>query len=278
MSSSLFSSILPLKPAPSDEMEKLPGYDEATRSTPTETSSVFDGATKSPSLKYALISIAWTDRIRLLRFPEHTTERISAVLRAAWPKGIQHVKLVADHPEIKLKGNPFSYAQDDEKIAIRRCFLEIFDVLAQEGWGVHPVLAGTGRIGTFGSKAEKDCIVFQRQPAQRLSWMCVSFDSSSYIHLINSPPEFGQSIIQVFGDRVEKCNRDLVSGNFEIKFRDGPWSGSFKNAVSSRLIILDVLRCLEEHGYALCASVDFDNGSGGSVYKSSANTWFCCRS
>lgn len=98
------------------------------------------------------------------------------------------------------------------------------------------------------------------------------------MHLIDAPLQLARSVIDMFGDKVERCNQDLVSGNFELKLRGNPWSrSSTDGAVQGRLILLDVLRCLQGHGYALSASLNLDDGDGGSLYHSSGGIWFCCR-
>ncbi|KAL3478895.1 hypothetical protein BJX99DRAFT_256100 [Aspergillus californicus] len=58
-----------------------------------------------------------------------------------------------------------------------------------------------------------------------LSWLCISFDSADLLHLINAPTELATALIDFFGERIEKCDKDFVSGNFELKFKDSPWLG-----------------------------------------------------
>ena len=117
--------------------------------------------------------------------------------------------------------------------------------------------------------------VFQRGDPADLSWLCISYDSKDLVHLINTPPEMAACFMAVFGDKIERCSHDLVSGIYEVQFKDMPWSS--RNRMASRLIVLDVLRCLDMQGYMLSASLDLDDGNGGSLFKSSGETWFCCR-
>jgi hypothetical protein len=106
----------------------------------------------------------------------------------------------------------------------------------------------------------------------------MSFDSRDLIHLINAPAQLALAIITAFGDKIETCNQDLVSGNFEIKFRDNIWwQPTKKGAVESRLVILQMLQCLDDNGFKLYTSVDLDNGTGGNVYQSSGEIWYCCQ-
>ncbi|KAF7591215.1 hypothetical protein BBP40_001874 [Aspergillus hancockii] len=221
-----------------------PSYHEAAGTSSTTTPNPDTKAppkTQPSQPRYALISISWTDRLRLMRFPEPLTARMSETIQDCWPKGIQNVKTYHESIEFKLKGNPFAHGMDEEKIAIRKVILGILDTLAREGWGVHPGAGGLGRIGNYESLGEK-------------------------------------GLIEAFGERIQSCNQDLVSGSFEVKFKGTLWSKtSGEGAVQSRLAILDVLQCLEDQGFALCSSLDLDHGSGGNLYKSSGETWFCCR-
>lgn len=276
--------------------DEPPGYHEVTGST-----SATPPPQEKPSSKYALLSISWTDRIRLMRFPDDPASRVLEILRTSWPKGIQDVKPFDETVEIKLRGNPFAHGMDEEKIAIRKVLLAILETLAKDGWSVMPA-GGLGRIGNHGPHGEKgvsgenqdalitrkflrntdknvDSVVFQQQHPQDLSLFCISFDSSNLMHLINAPSHLARSIIDTFGDKIETCNQDLVSNNFEIKFKDNPFAQpTKKGALQARLVVLQMLQCLDENGFKLYTSLDIDNGTGGVKYSSSAEVWFCCHS
>ncbi|KAB8215047.1 hypothetical protein BDV33DRAFT_181491 [Aspergillus novoparasiticus] len=260
--------------------DEPPAYEETTGSSSTaipgdNKAQLQDEYTRS---KYGLISFSGYDRVRLMRFPESIVALVSETLQKHWPKGIQKVKAYYESTEFKLRGNPFEHGDDDEKVALRNAILGLLDALAREGWGVHPAAGGLGRIGNYKSLGQKDSLIFKRQAPQQLSWMCISFDSDDLMHLINAPSELALSLVAVFGDRIKNCNQDLVTGAFEVKFQRKLWSKySEEGAVMSRVAILDVLQCLEGQGFTLCSSLDIDYGNGGEVYKSSGETWFCCR-
>ncbi|KAE8350527.1 hypothetical protein BDV28DRAFT_138955 [Aspergillus coremiiformis] len=244
-----------------------PTYTEATTTSPNKPTNTHP--------KHAMLSITSNDRIRLLRFPDATITTISETLPTLWPKGIQNTRSHHETTEFKLRGNPFTHGPDEEKLAVRKLLLGLLDRFARTGWGVH---AGLGRIGNYASVGEKDSVVFVRQTPRVLSWLCVSFDAADLMHVIGAPGELGGAFLEVFGDRIISCNRDLVSGSFEVRFRGGVWSKSGgAGPVLSRLVVLDVLRCLEDLGYMLCVSLDVDSGVGGDFYRSSGETWFCCR-
>ncbi|KAE8388467.1 hypothetical protein BDV23DRAFT_159123 [Aspergillus alliaceus] len=260
--------------------DQPPAYHEAARSSATPAAVDKKAQLNQNGIlpRYALLSISWTDRIRLMRFPEPLVARVTEILEKLWTKGIQNVKSQSEGVEFKLRGTPFSHSGDEEKIAVRKLMLGILDGLAREGWGVHPGAGGLGKIGNYSSLGEKGSVIFQPQQPQQLSWLCISFDSQDLIHLMNAPIELAMSLIGVLEERIQTCNQDLVSGTFELKFKKNLWKkSSSEGAVQSRLVALDVLQCLESQGYSLCASVDLDHGDGGDLYQSSADIWFCCR-
>ncbi|OJJ51729.1 hypothetical protein ASPZODRAFT_127856 [Penicilliopsis zonata CBS 506.65] len=248
--------------------DKPPTYHEATSMA----------SPRMEGIQIVLMYFSWTDRIRLLGFPDNLQARVTEVLRRSWPKGIQDVRPFDESMEIKLRGNPFAHGGDEEKIAIRRVVLDLLDMFAKEGWGVGPVAGGLGRLGNYQAYGEKASLVLQRQLPQERLWLCVSFDSRDLIHLVNAPAHLAKAMCKAFGDRIEGCYQDFVSENFELRLKDAVWSQPTpKGAVQSRLIALQVLRCLHEQGYSLCASLDLDHGLGGTLYLSSGEIWFCCR-
>jgi hypothetical protein len=107
-----------------------------------------------PSTNYALLSFSWTDKIRLMHFPDLLTARVVDLIREEWTKGVQDVKPLEESLEIKLRGNPFAHGMDEEKIAIRKLLISILAMLAKEGWCLAPV-GGLGRIGNYGPHGEK---------------------------------------------------------------------------------------------------------------------------
>ncbi|KAL4881737.1 hypothetical protein BJY04DRAFT_188039 [Aspergillus karnatakaensis] len=269
-----------------------PNYAEAIR-TPSSRSSTISSAPsttttttyndhdrtplKGHETRFAMLSFAQTDRIRFLRFPEPITALASEVIQGLWPKGIQKVQTYDESLELKLKGNPLGYADDAEKVAIRVTLMGILNAFAKEGWCVVPT-GRVARMGNYGSWGQKDSLIFHYQQPRAFSWLCISFDSSDLLHLINAPTELATALINHFGDRVEACNKDFVSGNFELKFKGNPWNkSSGKGSVQSRLIILDLMQCLEEQGYSMSTGLDIDGGSGGSTYQSNGELWFWYR-
>ncbi|KAF9895112.1 hypothetical protein FE257_000014 [Aspergillus nanangensis] len=255
--------------------DQPPGYQEATSSIPPSAAHAEAQAPlKGQDTRYAMLTLAGGDRIRLLRFPEPITAVISEVTQQAWPKGIQAVRPAGESLEIKFKGNPFTYDGDPEKIAIRLVLLGVLDALATEGWGVLPAAGGLGRLGkTDGTLVHKENLIFRRVEPRSLSWLCLSFDSGNLLHLMRATDQLATGIMAVFAGKVEQCNKDLVSGHFEIKLAGKPWNGSGDTG----LLVMDLLQCLNDHGYILGSSVELDGGNGGDSYKTNGEVWFCYR-
>jgi hypothetical protein len=149
--------------------EEPPNYAEATAasahpspsitSTPSNATSTSLADARAPlkgsDTKYAMLSIAGSDRIRLLRFPEPMTALLSEIVQGLWPKGIQKVQKFDESLELKLRGNPFAYGQDEEKVAIRITLMGILNAFSKEGWVVPPSGGRIGRLGNYGSYGQK---------------------------------------------------------------------------------------------------------------------------
>ncbi|KAL2822978.1 hypothetical protein BJX63DRAFT_417378 [Aspergillus granulosus] len=260
--------------------EEPPNYDEATRpvqSTGVETS--LEGHNNPDEHQFAMISFAWTDRIRLIRFPEPIISLVCEVLRKLWPKGIQKAQEFDESVEIKLRGNPFHHGADDEKLAIRISLMGVLNELAKEGWQMMPGAGGrVTRLGNYAPFGQKETWIFSLQEPRALSWLCVSFVQADLLHLINASSDLATSIISTFGNKVEKCNQDYVSGSFEVKFRHSPWAQPTpKGSIQSRILALDLAQCLSKQGYQMCTGLDLDGGAGGINYQSTGDVWFWCR-
>jgi hypothetical protein len=105
--------------------------------------------------------------------------------------------------------------------------------------------------------------------------MSISFDRGDLLHLIDAPQDLGRALVQAYGSKVQ--NYQANGSVFEIKFRGYPWRANGTETVHTRLILLTLLECLEQHGFSLYASIDQDNGPGGDSRASEADTWFCNR-
>ncbi|KAL3429276.1 hypothetical protein BDV09DRAFT_200762 [Aspergillus tetrazonus] len=254
----------------------IPSVSISLSSTTATETSPKGGDTSS---SFAMLSLGDSDKLRFIRFPDHLIVIASEVITRLWPKGIQKTQNFDESVQFKLKGNPLRYSFDGEKAAIRVTIMGLLNAFAKEGWVVLPA----GKVGRMGrgdsqSYGQGDSLVFHRQHPQSRSWLCVSFDSADLLHLLNAPAELTTFILASFGDRIEKCNKDFVSGNFELKFKGNPWTKTgAKGAVQCRLILLDLMQCFEEHGYTMCTALDIDGGLGGTEYKSNGEAWFWYR-
>ncbi|KAL4900435.1 hypothetical protein BDW74DRAFT_161929 [Aspergillus multicolor] len=286
-----------LSTAPGPNPNPSPGYDltrapshTSTLSIPATTLSLSStsasttaGATQPPPKSHAstlaMLSLNDSDKLRFIRFPEPLTALASEVIKALWPKGIQNVHKYDESLEFKLRGNPLGYGGDKEKIAIRVTLMGLLDAFAKEGWSVLSSPGGRiSRMGDYKSYGQGDSLIFQRQSARSYSWLCISFDGADLIHLLNASTELATALISNFGDRIEKCNKDFVSGTFELKVRGTLWTRmSGKGAVQARLLALDLMQILHEHGYNMATALDIDHGDGGSEYESSGECWFWYR-
>ena len=214
-----------------------------------------------------------TDRIRLLNFPREDHSRVKTLVEAAWPNGIQNERIYSSSYELKLSGNPWgrnSWGQST-MFESRRLMCAILAGLFDMGW----VLKAAVDISK--KEFDKDTLLFRRQqpPPPRCHWICVNFTGHDLLHLLDAPPELGLSLVQLYGERVQRY--DARGRAFEIKFRGYPWRANGEETVRTREILLLLLQCLEQHGFSLYTSVDQDTGPSSDSHSSEADTWYCNR-
>ncbi len=57
--------------------------------------------------QHACITLNWTDRLRLIRFPLAIIDVVRQAILVSWRRGLQNEKLCAGAYEFKLSGNPW---------------------------------------------------------------------------------------------------------------------------------------------------------------------------
>lgn len=137
-------------------VEEPPNYDEAIASANSMAGEMgVQTSMRGNDTRFAMISFAWTDRIRLIRFPEPIISLITEVLQKLWHKGIQKAQPFEGSFEIKLRGNPFHHGADDEKLAVRVSLMGILNALAKEGWYIVPAGGRVTRLGNYAPFGQK---------------------------------------------------------------------------------------------------------------------------
>jgi hypothetical protein len=68
--------------------------------------------------QHACLTLNWTDRIRLIRFPPAIIDAVRQAIRVSWRRGLQNERMYAGAYEFKLAGNPW-YGQGCEAVESR---------------------------------------------------------------------------------------------------------------------------------------------------------------
>ncbi|OJD28100.1 hypothetical protein ACJ73_00497 [Blastomyces percursus] len=256
-----------------------PGSDAKLDIANTQSQPLATAAT-SFRTNFASVSLHMTDRIRFLGFSSADVTQIYEIVRACWPKGIQSTREYGPSDEIRLCGNPWRPSAwfEDEKTAARRLVCGLLRGLYDMGWVLKSsvdVLKKEGNKGSVSPCAALPAYTllfrFQQPPPPRSNWLCISFNKSDLLQLIDAPKPLCQAMVNALGDKVQRTQ--FLESSFEIKFHGYPWKASGTETVETRLILLKVLDCLEQFGFTLYASINQDTNQ--SEQKTDADTWFC---
>ena len=88
--------------------------------------------------------------------------------------------------------------------------------------------------------------------------MSISFDLGDRLTLHNALPEIATALVGTFSQMIQK--HGWTKALFEIKFRGYPWNTMGDESVTSRLMLIQLLNCLELFGYTLYASMKQQSG------------------
>ncbi|OBT98721.1 hypothetical protein VE01_03403 [Pseudogymnoascus verrucosus] len=255
--------LFPEKPS-SGPSQQPPSYTAAPSYPP---------APPSFSTSFASLSLHRSDRIRCLQFPTQTIDGIRATIKASYPFGIQRESPYGPSHEFKLCSYPWS-GQGRDAIPSRIVMREILAYLYRSGWIFH--------VSTDCSKKEldKDTIVFRQQqaPPPPAEWIAISFNQSDRLRLIGADEMLKAAVREVLvGMRLlqEEAWKDRALGAWEFKIHGRPWVASGEQTMSTRLLLLRLLECLEKHGLSLYASIDQSQGQGEGT--SETDSWYCVR-
>jgi hypothetical protein len=151
---------------------------------------------------------------------------------------------------------------------------EILAHLFRSGWIFH--------ASTDCSKKDldKDTIVFRKQqtPPPESEWLAISFNQMDRLRLIGADEVLTASVREVLQSMKLLQNeswKDQSLHAWEFKIHGYPWKATGVETMSTRLLILRLLECLEHHGFSLYASIDQSQGQGEGT--SETDSWYCIR-
>ncbi|KAL5351912.1 hypothetical protein ACLOAV_003774 [Pseudogymnoascus australis] len=205
------------------------------------------------STPFASLSLHRSDRIRCLQFPPPDIDGLRACIKANYPFGIQRESPYGVSHEFKLASYPWS-GQGRDAIPSRIVMREILAHLYRNGWVFH--------VSTDCSKngLDQDTIVFRKQaPPPEAEWIAISFNQDDRLRLIGADEVLTAAVREVLKSMrllQEESWKDRALGAWEFKIHGRPWVASGEQTMSTRLLLLKLLGCLEKHGLSLYASID----------------------
>ncbi|KFZ11591.1 hypothetical protein V502_07479 [Pseudogymnoascus sp. VKM F-4520 (FW-2644)] len=225
------------------------------------------------STTFASLSLHRSDRIRCLQFPPSDIDGIRACIKANYAFGIQREAPYGASHEFKLCSYPWS-GQGRDAIPSRIVMREILAHLYRNGWIFH--------VSTDCSKKglDKDTIVFRKQqaPPPEAEWIAISFNQYDRLRLIGADEVLATAVREVLQSMrllQDESWKDRALGAREFKIYGSPWVASGEQTMSTRLLLLRLLECLEKHGLSLYASIDQSQGHGEGT--SETDSWYCVR-
>ena len=171
-------------------------------------------------------------------------------------------------------------AHGKEAVTSRQLMNRFLAALFAQGWVLN--------LSTDASKSVSDADTllfrFQNPVPAPCEWMAISFSNSDNIRFMRDVQQHDgvvDAFINLLADKVQRHNpHEKVPGCYEIKLRGNPWRASGGETMYARLLLLQLLQTLEQHGWTVYASVDQKYQSGGSNNSSASgdtDTWHCCR-
>ncbi|KAF5249648.1 hypothetical protein FANTH_4956 [Fusarium anthophilum] len=240
--------------------EKVPDLPPSFQETMASSPPIFQ-------TQFACMTFNMFDRIRFINFTEAEVSAIKEVVAARWSPGLSHVQPYGESMEFRLRGRPWLHRGDGNDDS-RRLMLRILEKLFDMGW----VLQGAMEI-TLKSES-KDSLIFRKQDPipPPCDWICISFDNSDKLKIVDSPPkDLTDAILQTFGRDVRR--KEITSDRAKIHLANTPWNPSGTDTVQTRIILLKLIETLERCGFTIYATI----GSKGEDEEGAQDLLVCQR-
>ncbi|KAH6704081.1 hypothetical protein BKA61DRAFT_182218 [Leptodontidium sp. MPI-SDFR-AT-0119] len=241
---------------------------------PNETSFTLAPAYTPFRTAFASVSLHRSDRIRLLSFPQCEIDGLRTVIKTTYPKGLQAEQKYGGSHEFKLYGNPW-YGQSSDAICSRVVMREVLAYLFSVGWILH------ASTDVSKKQMDKDTLFFrkQQQSPPVSEWIAISFNKSDRLRLIGADEQLRSAFKDLLaGMRLLQTDcgwKDRTLNAWEFKINGYPWWATGEETMSTRLLLMRMLECLEGFGWSLYASIDQNTSSGNDT--SETDTWYCVR-
>ncbi|QPC79095.1 hypothetical protein HYE68_009847 [Fusarium pseudograminearum] len=246
------------------------GNPKATASMSDQPPSFEESMSTNPPIfktQFACMTLNMTDRIRLINFTEVEVQAVKQIVKTRWKPGLVQSHPYGDSTEIWVRGRPWAYDSNGNDDA-RRLILWILERLFDHGWVVQCSLDITKK------SESKDSLIFRKQNPIPMpcDWICVSFDNSDKLKIVDSPPkDLTDAILQTFSCEVRR--REITPEKFKIHLGVQPWEPSGTDTVTTRILLLRLVETLERRGFTIYATI----GSKGEDDEGAADLLICHR-
>ncbi|EJD43710.1 hypothetical protein AURDEDRAFT_114519 [Auricularia subglabra TFB-10046 SS5] len=216
---------------------------------------------------YACVSLNYTDKLRMIFFPEETVRLVRNVIQNTWAKGVQRELDYHGSHEFKLFGNPWN-GQASDAVPARTLMVTVLRELHNAGW---QLLASTD---VMKKPYDKDTLFFRsvsRPPPS--SFFAISFNEGDKLRVIQGGEPEINAVKNILGQRIQREEWKVPNVAYQFKMHGFPWYADGAETVSIRIVLLNILDTLAAAGWEFHASVDLSMGQneGGS---DSTDTWF----
>lgn len=257
-----------------DIPEKVPDLPPSFQETMASSPPIF-------KTQFACMTFNMLDRIRLVNFTEAEVSGIKEVVAQRWSPGLSHVQPYGESMEFRLRGRPWlhrSGGNDDS----RRLMLRILEKLFDMGWVLQGAMEITLKSESKGEFSKShmnlanilDSLIFRKQDPipPPCDWICVSFDNSDKLKIVDSPPkDLTDAILQTFGHDVRR--KEITPDRVKMHLANMPWNPSGTDTVKTRIILLKLIETLESCGFTIYATI----GSKGEDEEGAQDLLVCQR-
>lgn len=210
---------------------------------------------------YFVITMGWTDRLRLILAPDSIIQSTKEILSYTWQ--IQDTYSSSGFTEFKLKGTPWrSIGVDNINVKFFMCSL--LKHYYSLGWH----LETSSDLNRYGH--DTDVLFFKRKEPLQTFVICLSLNSTDKIRVLapeNLIPPLRQAICKRWSKGIQ--DERQYDKSFEFKLKGNPWTDwahDSREAFEIPCLITDLFQALYREGWNYTCAIN----SGKSDYSLNA--------
>ncbi|KAL2137169.1 hypothetical protein VTI74DRAFT_7716 [Chaetomium olivicolor] len=228
---------------------------------------------------YATLSIHQSSTLRLLNLPSDIIAALEAVIRTAWPHGIESHGTMGKAYNYKVKGAPFGLYRSHYHVDGIRLLRDVLAFLYAHGWEVMTSVLCSRRY------TGKDTLVLRKAdgalPRGDVEWLGLAPMSSDKLRVVYDPEggrrraggsDGGAGDYDYMGVLISSMKSILVDmdyfqkgawsdDSFAFDLKGAPWRASGEESVKTRVLLMRLLQTMEAHGWRLYTTVVQRTGS-----------------